>query len=116
MVATTKTRPLEPRGGGRVPHTLALVLTVFQLGVSGWGADFGFSNLPTALLLTANSWLGGTYLLHSWHRTYMSMNHFVCFQDSALFNGWATSLEPVCCKKRQKIVPDQLLVCGVGDL
>ena len=25
-------------------------------------------------------------------------------------------LEPVCCKKRQKIVPDQLLVCGVGDL
>ena len=23
-------------------------------------------------------------------------------------------LEPVCCKKRQKIVPDQLLVCGVG--
>ena len=25
-----------------------------------------------------------------------------------------SSLEPVCCKKRQKIVPDQLLVCGVG--
>ena len=25
-------------------------------------------------------------------------------------------LEPVCCKKRQKIVPDQLLVCGEGDL
>ena len=25
-------------------------------------------------------------------------------------------LEPVCCKKRQKIVPDQLLVWGVGDL
>ena len=25
-------------------------------------------------------------------------------------------LEPVCCKKQQKIVPDQLLVCGVGDL
>ena len=25
-------------------------------------------------------------------------------------------LAPVCCKKRQKIVPDQLLVCGVGDL
>ena len=23
------------------------------------------------------------------------------------------TLEPVCCKKRQKIVPDQLLVCGV---
>ena len=27
-----------------------------------------------------------------------------------------TSLEPVCCKKRQEIVPDQLLVWGVGDL
>ena len=25
-------------------------------------------------------------------------------------------LEPVCCKKHQKIVPDQLLVCRVGDL
>ena len=25
-------------------------------------------------------------------------------------------LKPVCCKKQQKIVPDQLLVCGVGDL
>ena len=25
-------------------------------------------------------------------------------------------LEPVCSKKRQKIVPDQLLVCRVGDL
>ena len=25
-------------------------------------------------------------------------------------------LEPVCSKKRQKIVPDQLLVWGVGDL
>ena len=24
-------------------------------------------------------------------------------------------LEPVCCKKWQKIVPDELLVCGVGD-
>ena len=24
-------------------------------------------------------------------------------------------LEPVCFTKRQKIVPDQLLVCGVGD-
>jgi len=24
-------------------------------------------------------------------------------------------LEPVCFKKRQKIVPDQLLVCGVGE-
>ena len=24
----------------------------------------------------------------------------------------ARILEPVCCKKRQKIVPDQLLVCG----
>ena len=26
--------------------------------------------------------------------------------------GW----EPVCCKKQQKKVPDQLLVCGIGDL
>ena len=25
-------------------------------------------------------------------------------------------LEPVCCKKQQKKVPDQLLVCGKGDL
>ena len=25
-------------------------------------------------------------------------------------------LEPVCCKKQQKKVPDQLLVCGIGDL
>ena len=24
--------------------------------------------------------------------------------------------EPVCCKKQQKKVPDQLLVCGIGDL
>ena len=27
-----------------------------------------------------------------------------------------TLLEPVCCKKQQKKVPDQLLVCGIGDL
>ena len=26
------------------------------------------------------------------------------------------TLEPVCCKKQQKKVPDQLLVCGIGDL
>ena len=26
------------------------------------------------------------------------------------------TLEPVCCKKRQKMVNDQLLVYGVGDL
>ena len=26
------------------------------------------------------------------------------------------SLEPVCCKKQQKKVPDQLQVCGIGDL
>ena len=26
------------------------------------------------------------------------------------------ALEPVCCKKQQKKVPDQLLVCGIGDL
>ena len=25
-------------------------------------------------------------------------------------------LEPVCCKKQQKEVPDQLLVCGIGNL
>ena len=25
-------------------------------------------------------------------------------------------LEPVCCKKQQKKVPDQLLVCGIGHL
>ena len=25
-------------------------------------------------------------------------------------------LEPVCCKKQQKKVPDQLMVCGIGDL
>ena len=25
-------------------------------------------------------------------------------------------LEPVCCKKRQKKVPDQLLVCRIGGL
>ena len=33
--------------------------------------------------------------------------------------GWAYSglaLEPVCCKKWQKIVLDQILVFGVGDL
>ena len=27
-----------------------------------------------------------------------------------------TELEPVCCKKKEKKVPDQLLVCGIGDL
>ena len=27
-----------------------------------------------------------------------------------------TFLEPVCCKKKQKKVPDQLLVSGIGDL
>ena len=27
-----------------------------------------------------------------------------------------SELEPVCCKKGQKIVPDQLLVFGVGEL
>ena len=27
-----------------------------------------------------------------------------------------TELEPVYCKKQQKKVPDQLLVCGIGDL
>ena len=25
-------------------------------------------------------------------------------------------VEPVCCKKQQKKVPDQLLFCGIGDL
>ena len=30
--------------------------------------------------------------------------------------GIKSFLEPVCCKKRQKIVPDQLLFWGVGDL
>ena len=25
-------------------------------------------------------------------------------------------LEPVCCKKQQKKVPDQLLVCRIGNL
>ena len=25
-------------------------------------------------------------------------------------------LEPICCKNQQKKVPDQLLVCGIGDL
>ena len=28
----------------------------------------------------------------------------------------STYLEPVCCKKQQKKIPDQLLVCGIGDL
>ena len=31
-------------------------------------------------------------------------------------NVTAKSLEPVCCKKQQKKVPDQLLVCGIGEL
>ena len=25
-------------------------------------------------------------------------------------------VEPICCKKQQKKVPNQLLVCGIGDL
>ena len=32
-----------------------------------------------------------------------------------LHNVVILDLDPVCCKKRQKIVPGQLLVCGVGD-
>jgi hypothetical protein len=38
------------------------------------------------------------------------------FAMTSGFYYWPGGLEPVCCKKRQKIVPDQLLVCGVGDL
>ena len=42
-------------------------------------------------------------------------------QTSYLGKKWAgcyqiNVLELNCCKKRQKIVPDQLLLCGVGDL
>ena len=30
--------------------------------------------------------------------------------------NWGEWLEPVCCKKRQKIIPDQLLVWGIRAL
>ena len=35
---------------------------------------------------------------------------------SGLFCPAEKTLEPVCCKKQQKKVPDQLLVCRIGDL
>ena len=44
-------------------------------------------------------------------------NHMQCkLKLDIFFFNRKVLLEPVCCKKRQKIVPYQLLVCGVGDL
>ena len=42
----------------------------------------------------------------------------ICMSDHPLKNAARHFylLEPVCCKKQQKKVPDQLLVCGIGDL
>ena len=40
---------------------------------------------------------------------YECKSHSICISDSKL-------LEPVSCKKQQKKVPNQLLVCGTGDL
>ena len=40
---------------------------------------------------------------------YECKSHSICFSDSKL-------VEPVSCKKQQKKVPNQLLVCGTGDL
>ena len=39
---------------------------------------------------------------------------FLCLNFDILSN--ILSLEPICCKKQQKKVPDQLLVCEIGDL
>ena len=87
-------------------HTqyLADQLTLFQPG----GIDYthlittgtpGFSDLPTALILEK-----------------INENYFLgTKQVKSSMELWA-ALELVCCKKRQKIVPDQLLVCGLGDL
>ena len=36
------------------------------------------------------------------------------FEKLAQMHMLCTELEQVCCKKRQKIAPDQLPVCGVG--
>ena len=38
----------------------------------------------------------------------------LCFSLILLQNIIQT--EPVCCKEQQKKVPDQLLVCAIGDL
>ena len=38
--------------------------------------------------------------------------HYKIFPTFCLY----VVLEPVCCKKQQKKVPDQLLVCGIEDL
>ena len=57
---------------------------------------------------------------------WQSTSYYVCSADAAvallaskvlIFKSLSelSLLEPICCKKRQKIVPDQLLVCGVGD-
>ena len=36
------------------------------------------------------------------------------YSDQTKNKFFDDALEPVCCKKWQKIVPEQLLVCGVG--
>jgi hypothetical protein len=43
---------------------------------------------------------------------------FLCFlgQKEILNLTMWPPLEPVCCKKQQEKVPDQLLVCGIGEL
>ena len=37
------------------------------------------------------------------------------FETIRNYKNWPKQLEPVCSKKQQKKVPDQLLVCGVRD-
>ena len=63
-----------------------------------------------------------------WWENYYSSTYYVVFknllsdsssvQRHCVFKcfGELSLLEPVCCKKQQKKVPDQLLVCGIGDL
>ena len=45
------------------------------------------------------------------------MLQHLCLDNFSMMQFRQTSwLKPVCCKKQQKKVPDQLLVCGIGDL
>ena len=56
---------------------------------------------------------------HHYHLIWLLMLHS---GQISLYWSWfhrtkkaETILEPVCCKKQQKKVPDQLLACGIGD-
>ena len=44
-----------------------------------------------------------------------SQDPFKAFFD-VFYATYIQYLKPICCKKQQKKVPDQLLVCGIGDL